>query len=360
MPSWVPAEVHHYLAHIEAGHSIRDLARQTGLAPSTVSRQIRRFEQRRDCRLVDAALNALAQNLNAAEKPAKRVKESMEMTQTMTQNLPDETTVKREARRILRRMSEPGAVLAVAPDLAKSVVVRTLPDGTSTRTAVVDSNVAQAFALKDWIGCDKPGKIAQYHLKNAGKMALKRMLAAEGNSPHGGAGGNGFAEQHSDWGTREMMGEDGGAPQRITYNRAESPVGMLARRRDKDGTPFLGADLLAAADRLREDFELAQMGPRVTQNWDNFLTAGTRGSTRPGTSVGPEASRDRVTAALRDLGPGLGDMVLRCCCFLEGLEATEKRMGWSARSGKIVLRIALQRLKRHYEETYGPGGGLVG
>jgi hypothetical protein len=67
-----------------------------------------------------------------------------------------------------------------------------------------------------------------------------------------------------------------------------------------------------------------------------------------------------VSRALRDLGPGLGDMVLRCCCFLEGLEAAEKRMGWSARSGKIVLRIALQRLKRHYAETYGPEADMIG
>ncbi len=66
-----------------------------------------------------------------------------------------------------------------------------------------------------------------------------------------------------------------------------------------------------------------------------------------------------MTGALRELGPGLGDVALRCCCYLEGLERAEKRMGWSARSGKIVLRIALQRLKRHYEEL-GDAGGLIG
>jgi ribosomal protein L15E len=67
-----------------------------------------------------------------------------------------------------------------------------------------------------------------------------------------------------------------------------------------------------------------------------------------------------VEAALRDLGPGLGDVVLRVCCLHEGIEATERRLGWSARSGKIVLRIALTRLKRHYDETYRGARPLIG
>ncbi len=147
---------------------------------------------------------------------------------------------------------------------------------------------------------------------------------------------------------------------RIRYNVLESPLSVLARRKDKDGKPFLPDDLVAAGERLREDFEVGQMGPRVAQNWDRFLTMGDRGTFRPESGgFGPEGARDRVAAALKDLGPGLGDVVLRCCCFLEGMEQAEKRMGWSARSGKIVLKIALQRLRRHYQEL-GDASGLIG
>jgi hypothetical protein len=148
---------------------------------------------------------------------------------------------------------------------------------------------------------------------------------------------------------------------RVRYNLSESPLTALSRRRDKDGEMFLTIQQVAAGERLREDFELAHIGPRVAQNWDRFLTAGDRGGYPTETGAGGSSSaRDRVALALRELGPGLGDMVLRTCCFLEGLEVAEKRMGWSARSGKIVLRIALTRLIRHYEDTYGKGSPLIG
>jgi len=365
VPHWVPKSALHYLKHTEQGRTIRGLARSEGVHASTILRQIRRFEQRRDDPLVDEALARLGQVhfklCDTAPDRSRAEKESL-MTRHFTpaKKLCDEATVAREGRRILRRLSESGAILAVAPDLEKAAVVRSLPDGRQTRTAVVDRDVAQAFALKEWIAVRKSGRVASYGITAAGRAALKRMLA----ETEGGQGGfaehpDSFASQH-----RDMELADAGEPRprKIGYNRAESPVSALARRRDKDGSYFLAPELVSAAERLREDFEMAQMGPRVAQNWENFLTAGTRGSFDPGKGPanGPAASRERVIRALRDLGPGLGDMVLRCCCFLEGLEAAERRMGWSARSGKIVLRIALQRLKRHYDSNYGPESRMIG
>ena len=277
-------------------------------------------------------------------------------------NLPDDRTLAREARRLLRRLAEPGACLAVARGMDKAVIVRDLEDGRTVRTAVLDAAVAQALALKDWIACEQAGRIARHRITPAGRAALKRLLAEEDARKAGRTDSDArFADQHRDIDSREMP-EPGKPGQRrsVRYNAAESPLAALARRRDKSGQPFLPADLVAAGERLREDFELAQMGPRVAQNWDRFLTGADRGAFRPGGGgTGHEAARDRVMAALRDLGPGLGDVALRCCCFLEGLEQAEKRMGWSARSGKIVLRIALQRLKRHYEEL-GESAGLIG
>ena len=273
----------------------------------------------------------------------------------------DEATILREGRRILRRLAEPGSVLAIAPDLEKAVVMREFPDGRTARTGVVERTIAQAFALKDWITCRKAGRVASYELSATGRSALKRMIDEEEAGRVGLAESAApFAAQHGEWGTREVGGEEGS--RRVRYNLAESPVAVLGRRRDKDGKVFLEQDLVEVAERLREDFELAQMGPRVAQNWDRFLTAGDRGGfhSDSGGAEGPRAARDRVALALRDLGPGLGDVALRVCCFLEGIEAAERRMGWAARSGKIVLRIALQRLRRHYDETYGRSGPLIG
>lgn len=367
LPDWLPDRVRLYLSHTEEGMSIRALARAVGLNASTVLRQVRRFELRRDDPLMDEALSLLSHGIPPRSDPDR--KDAPTMTAPIrapAARLTDEATLIREGRRILRRLAEPGAVMAIAADMEKAVVMREFPDGRSARTGIVERDVAQAFALKDWIQCRKAGRVSTYRITQAGRMALKRMIDDEDRRrqsvemPGIAEAPAAFAGQHRIWGERRVM--DDGGPRRIRCNLAESPVAVLGRRRDKDGKPFLETPLVEAAERLREDFELAQMGPRVAQNWEKFLTGGDRGSFRPdgGVAEGPSRARERVALALRDLGPGLGDVALRVCCFLEGIEAAERRMGWAARSGKIVLRIALMRLRKHYDELYGRSGPLIG
>jgi len=324
LPDWVPSAVRLYLTHTEGGLSLREIARAEGVHASTVLRQVRRFENRRDDPLVDGALGRLK---GVEEGPGTATGDS---------------ALDAEARRVLPRLAEEGALMAVAPDMDRAVILREGAEGT-VRLAVLDRLVAEAFALQDWIVCVQSGRVLRYVITQAGRQALRRLRGEEGPAPA----------------PRSFDEEDTRRTRPVTV---ESPITALARRRDREGKPFLTPDLVAAAERLREDFEAAQTGAPVTQDWDRFLSGPIRGTgagkgALPG--KGALGARDRVIAALDDLGPGLADMTLRCCCYMEGLETAERRLGWSARSGKIVLRIALLRLKRHYE-AQGETGKMMG
>lgn len=69
LPGWLPDTARRYLAHTEAGQSIRDLARAEGLHASTILRQVRRMEMRRDDPLIDAALHRFGQSCQAPNHP---------------------------------------------------------------------------------------------------------------------------------------------------------------------------------------------------------------------------------------------------------------------------------------------------
>jgi hypothetical protein len=347
------------LAHVSGGVPIRALARARGCHASTVLRQVRKVEAWRDDPLIDEALERLGRSHAGAATPQSE--EPLPMPQQAARSLPSQEEqsaqqrIEREARRILRRLCEKGAFLAVAPTMEKAVVLREVVPGKQNRIAVVDRDVAHAFALQEWIACDKAGKIACYVITPVGRAALKRLLTEERlargpQAPGFADAASPFQEQHRFFAEREVMAEDGSGERRLRFNLAESPLSVLGRKRDKDGVAYLTAALIEAGERLREDFELAQMGPRVTQNWERFLTAGGRALPRPGRGAaeGPQDARVRVAKAMEALGPGLSDIVFRICCFLEGLETAEKRLGWSARSGKVVLKIALERLAQHY------------
>lgn len=262
--------------------------------------------------------------------------------------------MRRDARRFLRRLSEPGAFLIIAHGAEKAGIF-CAANGHRRPIAMLPVSTAVEFLRQEWIRQTSRGEAsARYRITDIGRSFLKRELAEdlEARRPQGMAEApSPFQAQHREAGERLFADPATGKPLAIEVNVGESPVGWLARRKGPDGKPFLTAEEVEAAERLRSDFEAAQIGPSVAQDWRKFLTPGDRYSGTPrsfGPGEGSAAARERVTRALTVLGPGLSDVALRTCCFLEGLEGCERRLGWSARSGKVVLKLALQRLVEHY------------
>jgi len=158
--------------------------------------------------------------------------------------------------------------------------------------------------------------------------------------------------RHRLTGTR-MIREDNGNLVERRVNMGESPLGWLARRKDATGRAFLEDYHVEAGDRLRADFTKGKSTPVVTQNWGAVPRDKTRAGPTDMLSLSEAAlaARQRFERAVNAMGPDLADMAVRACCHLQGMEAAEKERGWPARSGKVVLKLALERLAAHYGLT---------
>lgn len=357
VPSWVPQEIQNYVFHTEMGQPIRVLARSQSCHASTIMRQIRKVETRRDDPLIDRAIKALAQESDQTEMPT-----DLEMMQA------------------LRRLSAPEALLAIAMGMAQGVILQDIASGEPDHGSKLPADTAMTLALRGWIACGSTtGRVLRYRITPTGRTALRELTAATENQARAMAEAPEMFEHApkgvGTWGTAgasvvggvvgAVVGGAGGGtwadtavPARMPLQ--ESPIVGLSRRRDRDGNPFLNRAMVRASERLREDFELAQVATQrngeAAPNWQDILEA--INSSAPLETAGTNAFA-QVKTALVFLGPGLSEVAVRCCCYLEGLETTEKQMGWAARSGKVVLRIALQRLVLHYENI-GQLGPKIG
>lgn len=329
VPSWVPVDVRNYVFHTEMGQPIRVLARAQDCHASTIMRQVRKVEQRRDDPLVDRAIKDLAQEGDAA--------------------VPAPTPI--EIMQALRRLAAPDALLAIALGMEQGVILQDIA-GQADHGSKLPLSIAAVLALQGWIASSQTAaKVLRYRITPAGRGALRDLMAQSENHARAMAEGPaGFK------GAPTGIGPWDDKPTQVRPASIESPVMALSRRKDRDGRPFLDRPLVRAAERLREEYELAQVGrltpERPAVDWTRVLAAIEAHEPVPT----PEGSAaQHVMAALVFLGPGLAGVALRCCCLLEGLETTEQDMGWAARSGKVVLRIALQRLVLHYEACGGLG-----
>ena len=127
----------------------------------------------------------------------------------------------------------------------------------------------------------------------------------------------------------------------VTVNAAESPLAWLHSRGHLDDRLF------DAGEALRSDYERAQLSANVTMRWDpvRVKTTGEQGLSASEKQI---AAKQRFDGAIKQAGRGLEDILWRVVCAGDGLPEAEKSLGWPARSGKLVLKLALDRVADFY------------
>lgn len=238
-----------------------------------------------------------------------------------------EAEIAREARRIFRKLLTPGTYLK--PHEGHGYVL--LQHGRARRNAMrVEDEIVREFLRRDWLkpcGTDPES----YRLSAAGEGWFLRVQTAV--AP--------FAAQHQRRAERAIATAEG--ERCVTVNEAESPLGWLRKRHRIDAAQF------EAGERLRRDYTIAQLTPRLGVDFSAPIVLGRRGmKTETSLHETVLAAKQRFRRAMAAAGPGLADMLFDVCCHLIGLEEVEYAKEWPRRSAKVVLDIALDRLVEHY------------
>lgn len=130
----------------------------------------------------------------------------------------------------------------------------------------------------------------------------------------------------------------------VKVNLSESPLGWLHAR------GHLTDRQLDSGEKLRTDWECANLAPSITMSWN--VTPPSSGRRGAPDGLNPTeaqvAAKQRFDNAIAYLGSDLSDIAWRIICAGEAVPVAEKGLGWPARSGKLVLKIALDRLGDFY------------
>jgi hypothetical protein len=236
------------------------------------------------------------------------------------------------AQRLLKALTGEGATLREG----KGYYALVSPSGPLRQGIRVAKSLVDICLRQDWL--ERRGE--DLALSEVGRSTLRRAEA----------GDDAFRQQHQMRGAQ--LKEIDGTRRPVLVNDAESPLGWLKSRKDRNGRPLISDQQFEAGERLRADYWFACLSTRVTANWSALAPSDRtrRGAPSSAADLRDEviAAKERVMRAIEAVGPELAGVLIDICCELKGLEDAEKSHGWPQRAGKVVLALALNRLARHY------------
>jgi hypothetical protein len=237
-----------------------------------------------------------------------------------------------QASALLDRLALPGARAIADPAAPGTVFVSRSAGGVSVAAGRFPRAAAEDLVRRD-LAAWRGGALAA---TAAGLAHLRRQAADPAEEA--------FRAQHGEIGRRAV--ETPAGPAAVRANLDESPLDWLRRRRGRDGAPLIDEACYEAGERLRRDITQAGLLPGVTARWDLPTSDGPAAPAAATDRI--IAARQRVRHAVEAIGAEFGDLLVDLCGFLKGLEQIERERGWPPRSGKVVVRLALDRLAEHY------------
>ncbi len=243
----------------------------------------------------------------------------------------------RLSRRLLALLSLPNAI----GHMERETIIVSVPSkGISLSKGVAPAIAAHILVQRG---------IAEWHgyIGSSQILKLKPYSAATCLESNDAPEPDKFRQQHAGIKKREI--KFGKEKIKVHFNEAESPLLWMWRRKGRDGLPLISLSSFMAGERLRKDYTMANMTPRITANWsgsaNSLKGAGNAMAAFSDTVI---EARKRLNTALVESGPEFSGILMDLCCFLKGLEQIEFEHNWPARSAKVVVNLALSKLSRHY------------
>jgi Domain of unknown function (DUF6456) len=238
-------------------------------------------------------------------------------------------------RKALARLAVDGALLAPARDGRSHGVY---PKGDRRRRALAKLSHEEVHVLLAEGAITRAAFAGTYRLSGPGH-AFRARDAADFMP---------WRSQHGAIVERQVM-DDAGVFQTMRGTDLAGPFARLARVVEAG---FFNAREIAAARTLFEDWAKSQRGLVAGSNW----TAPPRGSTSRGPGGAQETAANGAIDARRRVDAALGALPLSLsgavsAAVIEGANFAdlERARRWPARSGKLVLKLALELLANHYE-----------
>lgn len=240
----------------------------------------------------------------------------------------------RSVTRALARLAARDCVLA--PERGGGYGV--LPNRDRRRRPVVRLSAADVQALLS-SGAIVAVEDGAFVLSDAGRARAARENATPTEA---------YAAEHRPIVDRPVMDGDGDVHV-VRGHDADRTLRRLAGLHDASGRPWLNGAELAAAARLKADWERGELGLVRGSDWAAPPKgSNARASGMDGVIAAHCDARRRVSDAFANLAPALRAVVERVVLREDGLEALERAEAWPSRSGKLALKLALAQLAEGY------------